>query len=242
MTVDLFIPCFINHLLPDTAWSVVKILKKANIDVAYNPSHGCCGQPTFNSGFWPQTKEMAEKFIHDFPQNRPIIVPSASCAAFIRNHYPKLFKHDEAQLANLERIKKNVIELSDFLVNHIHYTDTDASFPHRVTYHDGCSALREYGLKSEPRKLLNSIKDIELVEMEETETCCGFGGTFMVKYTALSTAMAEQKVANALKTGAEYIVSSEASCLINIKSYIDKNKLPIQTLHLADVLAATLYK
>lgn len=240
MTVDLFIPCFINHLLPDTAWNVAKILNKANIDVAYNPSQACCGQPTYNSGFWPQTKEMAEKFIKDFPQNRPIIVPSASCAAFIRNHYPKLFKMDVLKLAEMERIKKNVIELSDFLVNHIRYRNTDASFPYKVTYHDGCSALREYGIKSEPRELLNNINGIELIEMEETTTCCGFGGTFMVKHIALSTAMAEQKVANALKTGAEYIVSSEASCLINIKSYIDSNKLPLKTLHLADVLAATL--
>ncbi len=240
MTVDLFIPCFIDQMFPSTGWSVVKILESQNIEVNYNPKQTCCGQPTFNSGFWKKSKQTAIKFIKDFPNNRPIIVPSASCAGYIKNHYTEVLKDEPEYLADCERLKENVIELSDFLVNHLKVTDFGATFPHKITYHDACSALREYGLKDEPRTLINNVKDLELIEMEDNHTCCGFGGTFMVKFVPISTAMVEQKVQNAINTGAEYIVSTEASCLLNIQSYINKQKLDIQTMHLADILATNL--
>ncbi|TLX70209.1 (Fe-S)-binding protein [Labilibacter sediminis] len=240
MTVDLFIPCFIDQMFPNIGWSVVKILESQNVEVNYNPKQTCCGQPTFNSGFWKHSKKSAIKFIKDFPNDRPIVVPSASCAGYVKNHYTKLFEDDPEYLDDCERLKRNVIELTDFLVNHLKVTDFNASFPHKVTYHDACSALREYGLKDEPRKLIANVKGLELTEMEDRHTCCGFGGTFMVKFVPISTAMVEQKVKNALNTGAEYIVSTEASCLLNIQSYINEQKLTIKTIHLADILARNL--
>lgn len=240
MTVDLFIPCFIDQMFPNIGWSVVKILESQNIEVNYNPKQTCCGQPAFNSGFWKHSKKAAIKFIKDFPNDRPIVVPSASCAGYVKNHYTKLFEDDTKYLEDCERLNRNIIELTDFLVNHLKITNFNASFPHKVTYHDACSALREYGLKDEPRKLIAEVKNIELIEMVDRHTCCGFGGTFMVKFVPISTAMVEQKVKNALNTGAKYIVSTEASCLMNIQSYINKQELPIKTIHLADILASNL--
>jgi L-lactate dehydrogenase complex protein LldE len=134
-------------------------------------------------------------------------------------------------------LKSSIFELSDFLVNKLKIADFGATFPHKVTYHDACSALREYGIKEEPRKLLQKVKGLELIEMKERETCCGFGGTFAVKNPDISAAMAEVKVLSALETGAEYIVSTEASCLMNINGLINKRKLPIKGIHLADILA-----
>ncbi len=240
MTVDLFIPCFIDQMFPNIGWSVVKILESQNIEVNYSPKQTCCGQPTFNSGFWKHSKKAAIKFFKDFPNDRPIVVPSASCAGYVKNHYTKLFEDSPEYLGECERISRNVIELTDFLVNHLKVTDFNATFPHRVTYHDACSALREYGLKDEPRTLLANIKELELTEMEDRHTCCGFGGTFMVKFVPISTAMVEQKVQHAMNTGAKYIVSTEASCLMNIQSYINEQKLPIKTIHLAEILSSNL--
>ena len=239
MVVNLFIPCFIDQMFPHTAWNMIKLLKSAGVEINYNPKQTCCGQPLYNSGYFEKTKKLALKFAENFPEDRPIIVPSASCAGFIRNHYAHLLENENHTQEAL-RLKKNVTELTDFLVNHLKITDFGAVFPHKITYHDACSALREYGLKDEPRLLLSKVKDLQLVEMKENTTCCGFGGTFMVKFIPISTAMVEQKVQNALETGAEYIVSTEASCLININSYIQKQKLPVKTIHIADVLANNL--
>ena len=238
MTIDLFIPCFIDQLFPETAWNVVKILKRCGIEINYNSNQTCCGQPAFNSGDLKNAKRLAKKFINDFPHDRPIVTPSASCAGFIKNHYTSLFSNSPEDLKDAERLSKNVIELTDFLVTHIKFTDFDAEFNHRVTYHDACSALREYGIKEGPRTLLSKVKGLELIEMNESDVCCGFGGTFMVKYVPISTAMVEQKVRNAIATGAEFIVSTEASCLMNIDSYINKQKLPIKVKHIADILAS----
>ena len=204
----------------------------------YNPEQTCCGQPAYNSGYWKETKTLAEKFIGDFSGGRPIVSPSASCTGFIKNYYSDLFKKGDELFSEYERLKRNLFELTDFLVNQIKYTDFGASFPHKVCYHDACTALREYGIREEPRLLLSKVKGLELVEMEENDTCCGFGGTFSVKFKGISTAMTEQKIENALKTGAEYIISTESSCLMNLEGYIRKNNIPIKPIHIADILAS----
>ena len=238
MKINLFIPCFIDQFYPQTALNTKKILEKADCEVYYNSKQTCCGQPAFNSGYWDETRILAEKFFADFPENDvPIVSPSASCISFVKTHYKKLFANQPEKLAECARIEKLGYELSDFLVNILKKDDFDAVFPHKVTFHDSCSALREYGIKSEPRQLLSKVQGLEIVEMEESETCCGFGGTFAVKNTAISSAMAEKKIENALATGAEYIVSTEASCLMNINGYIAKRKLPIKGIHLVDIIA-----
>ncbi len=237
MQIDLFIPCFIDQLYPNTAWNTIKILEKAGCTVNYNPNQTCCGQPSFNSGYWKETTELAKKFVKDFPSNNPIVSPSASCTGFIKNNYEKVIDIKDVDYSNALRVKRNVVELTDFLVNRLQITDFNAKFFHKVTYHDSCSALREYGIKNEPRILLSKVEGLELIEMKEAETCCGFGGTFSAKFKGISTAMVQQKVESALETGAEYIVGTESSCLMNIAGYINKNKLPIKVIHIADIIS-----
>ena len=237
MTADIFIPCFIDQIYPETGMNMVKILEKFGVEVHYNNNQTCCGQMAFNSGFWDEAKEMGEKFIRDFPNDRPVVAPSASCVGYVKNYYGKLFFNTGLHL-EYKRLQKNIFEFTDFLVNVLKVTDTGATFEHKVTYHDSCAALREYGLKDEPRELLSHVKGLQLIEMKDNQVCCGFGGTFAVKHEAISTAMAEQKVLNALDTEAEYIVSTDSSCLMHQEGYINKNKLPLKVIHLADVLAS----
>ena len=237
MIVDAFIPCFIDQIYPETAFNMIKILEKLNVSVHYNTEQTCCGQMAFNSGFWEEAKEIGEKFIKDFPNDRPVVGPSASCVGMVRNHYPKLF-HNTVLHNESNQLIKNIYEFTDFLVNILKVEDIGASFNAVVTYHDSCAALREYGIKEEPRKLLRHVKGLELIEMKDTDVCCGFGGTFSVKHEPISTAMAQQKVENALETGAEYIVSTDSSCLMHQDGYIKKHKLPIKVIHIIDVLAS----
>lgn len=238
ITIDLFIPCFIDQLYPKTAFNVVKILKKAGCKVNYNPNQTCCGQPSYNSGYHKETKRLATKFMKDFKGENLIVSPSASCTSFIKNYYRDLFHKDDPLYKETLKTKDRIFELTDFLVNKLKYIDFGASFPHKICYHDACTALREYGIFKEPRVLLAKVKGLELIEMEGNDVCCGFGGTFSAKYTSISTSMTELKVKHAIATGAEYIVSTESSCLLNIESYIKKNKLPIKTIHIADILAS----
>jgi len=238
MDIQLFIPCYIDQLYPETGFNTIKILEKAGCRVHYNPDQTCCGQPAFNSGYWKEAASLAGKFLTDFQPGMPIVSPSGSCSSFVIHHYHKILADQPALLERHASIKNTIYELSDFLVNVLNVENLGAKFPHKVTFHDSCSALREYGLKDESRRLLAQVEGLELIEMNESDTCCGFGGTFAVKNKDISTAMAENKVRNALATGVEFIISTEASCLMNINGYIAKNKLSIKGVHLADILAS----
>lgn len=242
MDVQLFIPCFIDQLYPQTAFNTLKVLEEAGCTVHYNPDQTCCGQPAFNSGYWPEAKRMAVKFMNDFAPDIPVVSPSASCTGYVIHQYPKLLKENAQELEQHQALKSRIYELSDFLINVVKVERLNGSFPHKVTFHDACSALREYGIHDEPRQLLKMINGLELIEMPESDTCCGFGGTFAVKNSSISAAMAEKKVLNALSTGVKYIVSTESSCLMNINGYIAKHKLDIKGVHLADVLSGNLTK
>jgi len=237
MHVDIFIPCFIDQFYPETGLNMVRILEKLGVEVHYNKNQTCCGQIAFNAGFWDEAKAIGEKFIKDFSNNRFVVGPSASCVGMVRNYYDLLF-YNSALHNEYRQLKKNIFEFSDFVVNKLNVSDLGAEFNHSVTYHDSCSGLREYGLKDEPRILLRSVKGLELREMSRAADCCGFGGAFSVKHEAISTAMAQQKVEDASETGVEYIVSTDASCLLHQEGYIKKHKLPLKTMHLIDVLAS----
>ena len=237
MTIDIFIPCFVDQLYPQTAFNMVKILEKLGHEVHYNTDQTCCGQMAFNAGFWDEAKVMGEKFIKDFPNDRPVVGPTASCVGMVRNYYSELFNNTSMHI-ECRQLQKNLFEFTEFMVKELKVTDVGATFEAKVTYHDSCAALREIGIKEEPRLLLQNVKGLELIEMKEPDTCCGFGGTFSVKHEAISTAMAEQKVNNAIDTGAEYIVSTDLSCLMHQEGYIKKHNLPIKIIHLIDVLAS----
>ena len=238
MNVQIFIPCFVDQLYPETAFNMVRVLEKAGCTVTYNTAQTCCGQPAFNAGFWDDAKPVCSKFIRDFPGEDYIISPSASCVGFVRNYYERLFDNSSLrhEMAGLQR---RLFELSEFLVNVLHVEDLGAALPGRATYHDSCAGLRECGIKQEPRRLLSHVKGLELVEMHDVETCCGFGGTFAVKFEAISVAMAEQKVENALATNAEYLISTDISCLMHLQGYIKQKGYKLKTMHLADVLASS---
>ena len=221
MLVDIFIPCFVDQLFPEAAFNMIKVLEKAGCTVNYNPAQTCCGQPAFNAGFWDQCKDVAEKFIADFPNERYIVTPSASCAGMVKNYYPEIF-HNSVLHNKSKSIQKNIYEFSDFLVNVLNVTDIGARLNGVATYHDSCSALREMGIKKEPRTLLSNVRGLEIREMQDTETCCGFGGTFSVKYEAIAVGMAEQKIINAEATSADIIISTDVSCLMHLDGYLKK--------------------
>ena len=210
MTIDLFIPCNIDQFHPDTAVNTVKVLEKA--------------------------KALGDKFISELENDRPVVIPSAACVAFIKKRYPELFFNTSNHL-NVKRLVKNVYELTDFLVNVLQFDDFGAEFPHKVTFHDSCSAIRELGIGIEARQLLSKVKGLELVEMKQTDMCCGGELTLAMNHEEVAVGMASHKVRNALNTGAEYIVSTDVSCLMHQHSYIDANGLPIHVIHIADILA-----
>ncbi len=237
MNVQLFIPCFVDQLYPETAFNMVKVLEKATCDVYYNTNQTCCGQPAFNAGIWDEARDVASKFMNDFSGTDYIVAPSASCVGFVKNYYSKLFENSSVH-NKVKDLGKKIFEFSEFLTDVLHIENYGAELNAKVTYHDSCAALRECKIKEGPRKLLSKVKGLELVEMVDNETCCGFGGTFAVKFESISIAMADQKVNHALATGAEYIISTDLSCLLHIDGYIKSKQLPLKTMHLADVLAS----
>ncbi len=237
MIVDIFIPCFIDQLYPDTASNMIRVLEKLGCGINYNPEQTCCGQPAFNAGFWDQAKEVGTKFIRDFPNDRFIVSPSASCTGMVRNYYPEIF-HNSVLHNEYKQVQKNIYEFSDFLVNVLKITDVGARLDGVACYHDSCSALRECNIRSAPRELLSKVRGLEIRELKDSDVCCGFGGTFSVKYESISVGMAEQKVENAMATGADYLISTDMSCLMHLDSYIKMQSRGMKIMHLADVLAS----
>jgi L-lactate dehydrogenase complex protein LldE len=235
MTIELFVPCFIDQLYPQTAFNTIKVLEKAGCKVIYNAQQTCCGQPAFNAGFWDEAKSIGSKFLNDFSEDHYIVSPSASCTGMVKNYYNDLFTNTAVH-NKCRAIQSNIYELSDFLINIIKKDYFGAELDGRAVYHDSCAGLRECNIKEEPRQLLNKVHGLDLVEMKDTDTCCGFGGTFAVKFEGISSAMAQQKINNALEMDAEYIISTDSSCLLHLQGYIDQHQLPIKTMHLADVL------
>lgn len=236
MNVSIFIPCFIDQLYPAVAFDMVKVLEKAGCNVSYNTNQTCCGQPAFNAGFQGEAKEVCTKFLKDFGDAEYVVAPSASCVGFVRNYYGQLF--DNSSLHNdVKSLGERTFEFSDFMINVLQIDNVGARLNGKATYHDSCAALRECKLKNEPRQLLSKVQGLELIEMNDVETCCGFGGTFAVKFEPISIAMADQKINNALSTDAQYLISSDMSCLMHLGGYIKNKGSNLRVMHLAEVLA-----
>jgi L-lactate dehydrogenase complex protein LldE len=237
MNVQLFVPCFIDQLYPQVAFNTIKVLEKAGCTVKYNEQQTCCGQPAFNAGFWSESKDVCTKFVQDFDGIDYIVSPSASCTGFVRNNYGQLFQNNAFQ-SPARKVSNQIFELSEFLTKIMNVTNLGAEFNAKITYHDSCAGLRECKIKEAPRSLLTQVKGLELVEMLNTETCCGFGGSFAAKYDTISVAMADQKIDNAIATEAEYIVSTDMSCLMHLDGRINFNGQAIKVIHISDVLAS----
>ncbi|MEA3189167.1 MAG: L-lactate dehydrogenase complex protein LldE [Chthoniobacter sp.] len=235
MKITLFIPCFVDMCYPRVGINMVEILERLGHSIEVPEELSCCGQPAFNSGYWEQARAVAEPVLKRLRSAEAVVIASGSCGAMLKVFYPELFANTPHEQAARE-LSTKCFEFSDFLVSKLGVTDLGARFPHKVTFHDGCHGLRELGKKKEPRELLAKVRDLELIEMGEAETCCGFGGTFAAKFPMISTAMGEVKCGSAMQTGADYIVSNDSSCLMHIQGLLDREGRRIRTIHIAEIL------
>lgn len=242
--VALFVPCFVDQLLPEVAVDTVKVLRRIGCAVDFPQDQTCCGQPAFNSGFWDEALPCAERFLRIFRDAEYIVCPSGSCTTMARVFYPELLgKGSAANSASLRddalELGKRIYELSEFLVKVAGVTDLGASFPYKVTYHASCHGLRELHLIQEPLQLLRAVKGLTLVDMPRFDECCGFGGTFATKMEPISIAMGQSKVENVTATGADYVTAIDSSCLMHVQGIMTKRNARARTIHLASILAAT---
>jgi L-lactate dehydrogenase complex protein LldE len=238
MRIALFIPCFVDQLYPKVGIGVVRVLERLGHEVWFPESQTCCGQPAFNSGHWDQARDVACGFLDAFAGAEVIVGPSGSCTAMVRNFYPDLFRgHAREEEACV--VAGRAWEFSDFLVRKLGATDVGARFEAKVTWHDACHGLRELGLREGPRKLLGAVRGLSLVEMRPSDQCCGFGGTFSAKFPDLSCQMGEAKARAIEESGAEYVSSVDASCLMQIGGILSRRGSAAKTIHLAEILAST---
>jgi L-lactate dehydrogenase complex protein LldE len=225
-----------DQLYPEVGESVVRLLTDFGCEVDFPELQTCCGQPAFNSGYQDEAREVARSMIRAFEHSDYVVTPSGSCAGMVHHYYPYLFRDEPEWAAKAEALVQKTYEFSQFFVNVLGVTDLNATFPHKVTYHPSCHAMRLLGVRTEPEALLKQVKDIEFVELPRKEDCCGFGGTFSVKMSEMSGAMVCEKAANVAETGAEVLVSTDMGCLANIGGRLHKEGRPVRIMHLAQLL------
>ena len=217
---------------------MAEVLERLGYPVDFRPAQTCCGQPAFNSGYPEEARTLARRFFDIFRDAEYIVVPSGSCTSMISHHFEDIFQDDPQRLADAHRLSPRVFEFSRFLLEVAGVEDVGARFDGVVTYHDSCHALRELRVKEGPRRLLSNVKGLTLREMDAAEECCGFGGTFSVKFAEISGAMARTKIDSIRKTEAGAVVSIDSGCLMQLQGAIQRAGLPIRTMHLAEVLAS----
>jgi L-lactate dehydrogenase complex protein LldE len=239
MRIALFITCVNELLFPATGQAVVRILRRLGHDVDFPVEQTCCGQMHANSGYRPEALRLAKRFCEVFDGYEAVVAPSGSCAAMVRDGYPRLATDDPALARRVETVAPRVYELSELLVDVLGVTDVGAHFPHRVTYHPSCHGLRLLHLGDRPQKLLSAVRGIELVELPNRDECCGFGGTFSVKNADVSTAMLTDKCRHILDTGAEVVTAADNSCLAHIGGGLSRQRSGVRAMHYAEILAST---
>jgi L-lactate dehydrogenase complex protein LldE len=238
MRVGLFVTCLVDLMRPRIGFAALKLLESAGCEVIVPAAQTCCGQPGYNSGDRKAALALARKVLAEFESCDYVVAPSGSCAGMIRTHYPDLFADSPDELARVGRLCARTYELTDFLLNVAKLEHVGAQFDGTVTYHDSCSGLREMGVKTQPRALLAKVGGLRMVEMNEAETCCGFGGAFAVKFGDISSRIADNKCENALATGADAIVLGDLGCMLNIEGRLRRRgDSKTQVLHVAEVLA-----
>jgi L-lactate dehydrogenase complex protein LldE len=223
-------------MFPKVGISMVQILERLGHTIEYPEDLACCGQPAFNSGYWDEARPVGIKVLDRLKDAEAVVIASGSCGAMLKVFYQELFAGTPQESA-AKALSAKCWEFSEFLVKKLGVTDLGAEFKAKVTFHDGCHGLRELGNKRPARDLLAKVKGLELVEMRDAEVCCGFGGTFAVKYPMISTAMGDVKCGSASETGADYIVSNDSSCLMQIQGLLDRQGKKMRTIHLAEILA-----
>ena len=238
MRVGLFVTCLVDLMRPSIGFAALRLLEAAGCEVVVPPAQTCCGQPGYNSGDQKAAKALALKVLQEFDDCDYVVLPSGSCAGMIRVHYPALFKDDLAVIESIKRLSTRTYELTDFLVNVAKLQNIPGNYSGSLTYHDSCSGLREMGVQAQPRALLARMPGVKLTEMRESTTCCGFGGTFSVKFGEISTRMADNKCEHIAQTGAGAIVAGDLGCLMNIEGRLRRRgDLDTRVLHIAEILA-----
>jgi L-lactate dehydrogenase complex protein LldE len=238
--VALFVTCLVDLVRPSVGFAAVKLLERSGCTVEVPTAQTCCGQPAYNSGDKSTAADLARQTIAAFDRYDYVVAPSGSCAGMLKKHYPVLLADDKAWAPRAVALAAKVHELISFLVDIRGMKDVETSLAARVTYHDSCSGLRELDVKEQPRTLLRSVKGLELVEMADCEICCGFGGTFAVKYGDISNAMVEKKCANIAESRADLVLAGDLGCLMNMAGKLKRDGKPVEVRHVAEVLAGEL--
>lgn len=239
LRVSLFITCYNDTLFPETGKAVVRVLERLGHTVEFPAGQTCCGQMHWNTGYQAEALPLVGRFVEQFRNAEAVVVPSSSCVAMMRDHYPKMAEQmgDRKLMAEVEMLLPRVFEFSEFLTKRLGLEDVGAYYPHRVTYHASCHGLRNLGLGDSPLKLLRAVKGIDLVEIENMDRCCGFGGTFAVKNADVSSAMLAEKTTAVLNTKAEACTACDNSCLMHIQGGLHRQRTGVKTVHLAEILA-----
>lgn len=238
MRVGLFVTCLVDLMRPRIGFAAIKLLEAAGCEVFVPESQTCCGQPGYNSGDRASAQALARKLLAEFEACDYVVAPSGSCAGMIRSHYPDLFADQPAELERVQRLCARTYELTDFLVSVMRFQADIKTSIKTITYHDSCAGLRELGVKSQPRALLAMAQGLAITEMPEAEVCCGFGGTFAVKFGAISAQLADNKCGAVAATGAEAVVLGDLGCMLNIEGRLRRRgDTTTRVLHIAEVLA-----
>jgi L-lactate dehydrogenase complex protein LldE len=237
LKVSLLVTCLGDALFPDVGVATVKLLRRLGVEVDFPRSQTCCGQPHYNSGYHDLARDVARHTIQAFANGQQVVTPSGSCAAMVKLEYPELLRHDLVWHGRAEDLARRTHELSDFLVNVLGVEDVGARFEARATYHMACH-LRGLGIQTEPERLLRRVRGLELLPLERADECCGFGGSFAVRFPAISGAMVRDKAAAIEQTGADVVVATDSGCLMNMGGCL-RRRGRVRTVHLAEVLAQT---
>ena len=240
MKVSLFVTCLVDQLWSNVGTSCVEVLRRVGCEVEFDDRQTCCGQPAFNTGYRNEARQVAKRFIEVFEESKAdaIVSPSGSCTAMV-HHFADLFSDDPPWLQRAQAIAARTHELSSFLVRVLKVEDVGASWQGRLTWHDACHGLRDLNIRLEPRKLIRNVRGAEFVELENAESCCGFGGTFSVKYPEISLAILDQKIEAIERSGVQAVVSGDASCLMQIGGRLSRQGSSVRVMHLAELLNQT---
>jgi L-lactate dehydrogenase complex protein LldE len=238
MRVGLFVTCLVDLMRPSIGFAAIKLLEAGGAEVLVPPTQTCCGQPGYNSGDRVGATALAAKVVAEFEGCDHLVAPSGSCSGMIRTHYADLFHDDPAMLRRAELLAAKTYELTDFLVNVVKLERVPGQFTGKVTYHDSCAGLREMNVKQQPRALLRTMPGVEVTEMTDCETCCGFGGTFAIKFGDISARMADNKCQHIVDTGADAVVLGDLGCVLNIEGRLRRRgDTHTRVLHIAEIAA-----
>ena len=239
MKVSLFITCLVDQFCPEVGVNVVGVLRRLGVEVDFPMEQTCCGQPAFNSGFRNEARGLAERFIEIFEESEYVVAPSGSCTGMVRVFFPDLFKDEPEMLERARSLASRTYEFTEFLINVLGVEDVGAHFEGKVALHQSCHLLRELDVRTEPQRVLKAVRGLELVPLEQSEVCCGFGGLFAIKYPHISGAILQDKIDCIRKSGADVVVASDAGCLMHIAGGLSRQGVEVKTMHLAEVLKKT---